>query len=345
VSAPRTLRDVTELVGGELEGSADAVISGVATLADAQAGDLTFLANPRYRAQVAETAATAILMVPGASCPESLAVIRVDDPYAALQKVAQWFDPGPPAVEIGIHPSAVVAPDAVLGEDVGIGPHCVVEAGVHIGDRTRIAASAYVGPDARIGCDGYVHPSAYVGRGCRLGDRVIVQPGAVIGSDGFGYAWVEGAFHRIPQVGIVVVEDDVEIGANACIDRATLGVTRIGRGVKIDNLVQIAHNVSIGENAALAAQCGIAGSSRVGPGVRLGGQAGLGGHLEVGAGAQVAARGGVIGNIAAGLTVSGYPARPHSESMRAEAALRRLPELLRRVRALERDRDSSEKKP
>jgi UDP-3-O-[3-hydroxymyristoyl] glucosamine N-acyltransferase len=202
-----------------------------------------------------------------------------------------------------------------------------------------------VGAGAVIGGDGYLHARAYVGRRCVLGDRVVLQPGAVVGSDGFGYAFVDGAYRRIPQLGIVEIGDDVEIGANACIDRATLGATRIARGTKIDNLVQIAHNVAIGEHGALAAQSGVAGSTRLGKGVRLGGQAGLVGHLRVGDGVQVGAQAGVIGDIPAGVTVSGYPARPHSEAMRAEAALRRLPDLARRVRALEKSRDRNEKRP
>jgi UDP-3-O-[3-hydroxymyristoyl] glucosamine N-acyltransferase len=207
--------------------------------------------------------------------------------------------------------------------------------GARLGARTRVGAGTVIDEEATLGADCYVYPRVYVGRGCRLGDRVIVHAGVVIGSDGFGYAPVEGAYRKVPQLGTVIVEDDVEIGANACIDRATFGATRIGRGTKIDNLVQVAHNVAIGEHSALAAQAGVAGSTRLGKGVQLGGQAGLVGHLKVGDGARVAAQAGVIGDIAAGETVSGYPARPHREALRVQAYLRKLPEIARRLRALE----------
>ncbi|NNE43755.1 MAG: UDP-3-O-(3-hydroxymyristoyl)glucosamine N-acyltransferase [Gemmatimonadetes bacterium] len=344
-SAGRSVAEIAKIVGGALEGSPDVSVRGVAGLHEADAGDLTFLANEKYRGAVAETRASAILVTPGVDCPPRLAVIRVDDPYAALQRVVQLFDPGPPPVEAGVHPTAVVHPEAELAADVAVGPWAVIERGVRIGARTRIGASAYLAPGVQIGEDGYLFPRVYIGRDCRVGDRVILQPGVVIGSDGFGYAPVEGRYHRIPQIGVVVIEDDVEVGANSCIDRATLGETRIGRGTKIDNLVQIAHNVAVSENVVMAAQSGVAGSTKIGSGVQVGGQAGIAGHVRVGDGAKLGAQAGIVGDIAAGSTVSGYPARPHTEVMRASAALRRLPELLRRVRALESNSDQSEKKP
>jgi len=340
VTAPleRTAAEIAVHVGGELEGAPETAVRTVAGIEEAEPGALTFLAHPRYRAALEGTRASVILLPPDVPCPEGLTAIRVADPYGALQRVLEWFDPGPPAVARGVHPTAVVDPGAELAPDVAIGPHAVVEAGARLGARTVVGAGGYVGEDARLGEDCYLHPHAYVGRRCVLGARVILQPAAVVGSDGFGYVFVEGRYRRIPQVGTVVIGDDVEIGANACIDRATLGVTRIERGTKIDNLVQVAHNVAIAEDSALAAQSGVAGSTRIGKRVRLGGQAGLSGHLRIGDGAQVGAQAGVIGDIPPGVTVSGYPARPHHEAMRAEAALRRLPDLARRVRALEQER-------
>lgn len=331
----RTLAEVAARVGGTLEGSPDVRIGAVAGLEEAGPGDLTFFAHPRYRAALAATRAGAVLAPPDEPCPEGIAVVRVADPHLALQRVLEWFDPGPPAVAPGVHPTAVVHGSAELGEGVAVGPHAVVEASARLGARTTVGAGCYVGEGAELGPECYLYPHAYVGRGCVLGARVVLQPSAVVGSDGFGYAFTEGRYRRIPQLGIVVLGDDVEIGANACIDRATLGQTRIERGTKIDNLVQVAHNVAIGEDSALAAQSGVAGSTRLGKRVRLGGQAGLVGHIRVGDGAQAGAQAGVIGDIPPGVTVSGYPARPHQEAMRAEAAVRRLPELARRVRALE----------
>lgn len=345
MSAERTAAEVAAHVGGTLEGPPDAVIRAVAGIEEAGPGDLTFLAHPRYRPALEGTRASVILAPPGVPCPPELAVVRVADPYRALQRVLEWFDPGPPRVPPGAHPTAVVDPTAELAAGVAIGPHAVVEAGARLGARAVVGAGCYVGEAAVLGEDCYLHPHAHVGRRCVLGDRVILQPAAVVGSDGFGYAFVEGRYRRIPQIGIVVIGDDVEIGANACIDRATLGATRIERGTKIDNLVQVAHNVAIAEDSALAAQSGVAGSTRLGKRVRLGGQAGLGGHLRIGDGAQVGAQAGVIGDVPPGVTVSGYPARPHREAMRAEAALRRLPELARRVRALEERRDGSGEQP
>jgi UDP-3-O-[3-hydroxymyristoyl] glucosamine N-acyltransferase len=309
---------------------------GIAGIEEAGEGDLTFLGHPRYRAELAATKATAVLAAPGVICPDRLEVIRTQDPYGALAKALELFDPGPPELAPGIHASAIVNSSAELGDDVRVGPHAVIEGGVRIGKSSRIHAGAFLGGTARLGEACVLLPGVYVGRGCVLGNRVLVQPHAVIGSDGFGYAPVDGVLRRIPQLGIVEVGDDVEIGANACIDRATMGATRIGRGTKIDNLVQIAHNVVIGENSVLAAQVGIAGSTKVGRGVRFGGQAGLVGHLRIGDLASIGAQAGVIGDVPAKETVSGYPARPHREALRIEAELHGLAELRRRVRALEK---------
>ena len=329
-----TLGEIAEAVGGTLEGPPDRMLHGVAGLEEAGEQHLSFLANPRYRAALATTKAGAVLVAPGWPCPEGLACVRTPDPYAALVIVLSRFDPGLPAVD-GVHASAVVDATAEVAMDAGLGPHVVVGPRARIGARSRAAAGCVIGPGATIGEDSYLYPNVVIGRDCVVGNRVVIHPGTVLGSDGFGYAPVDGAYRKVPQIGIVLVEDDVEIGANTCIDRATFGATRIGRGTKIDNLVQIAHNVAIGENSALAAQSGVAGSARLGRGVVLGGQAGLIGHVRIGDGAQVAAQAGVIGSVPPGETVSGYPARPHREALRAAATLRKLPEWEQRIRALE----------
>jgi UDP-3-O-[3-hydroxymyristoyl] glucosamine N-acyltransferase len=329
------LCDLARHVGGTLEGSPEVRIRGIAGIEEAGEGDLTFLGHPKYKAELAVTKATAVLVAPGVLCPERLEVIRTKDPYGALAKALELFDPGPPELAPGVHASAVVAGSAELGEDVRVGPHAVIEHGVRVGGSSRIHAGVFLGTGVVLGEGCILLPGVYVGRDCVLGNHVRVQPGAVIGSDGFGYAPIDGVLHRIPQLGIVELGDDVEIGANACIDRATMGATRIGRGTKIDNLVQIAHNVAIGENSVLAAQVGIAGSTKVGRGVRFGGQAGLVGHLRIGDGVSIGAQAGVIGDIPPAETVSGYPARPHREALRIEAELHGLSELRRRVRALE----------
>jgi UDP-3-O-[3-hydroxymyristoyl] glucosamine N-acyltransferase len=336
-----SLLEIAKHVGGELSGSPDISVRGVAGLEEAEEDELSFLHHPKYRAALSDTRAAAVLVAPDVDCPSRLAAIRVPDPYAAVSSVLVLFDPGPPDV-VGVHPTAVVDPDAELARDAALGPHVVVEAGARIGARSRIGAGSHVSADAVLGEDCYLFPRVFVGRGCVLGNRVRVHPGAVIGADGFGYAHIDGEYRKIPQLGIVELADDVEIGANACIDRATVGKTTLGRGTKIDNLVQIAHNVAIAEGAALAAQSGVAGSTHIGKGVRLGGQAGLVGHITIGDGASIGAQAGVIGDIPAGITVSGYPARPHGDAMRIEAAVRRLPELARRLRALEKDRGTNQ---
>jgi len=341
-----TLAEVAQAVGGTLEGPGDRVVRGVAGLEEAGPDEVSFLAGRRYAGALATTRAGAVLVAAGVECPASLARVRTPDPYAALVVLLGRFDPGPPAIE-GVHPTAIVDPDAALAPGVGLGPHVVVGRGARVGARTRVGAGTVIGEDAAVGADAYLYPGVHVGRRCVLGDRVVVHAGAVIGSDGFGYAQVGGTYRKVPQLGIVLVGDDVEIGANTCIDRGTFGATSIGRGTKIDNLVQVAHNVAIGEHSALAAQCGLAGSARLGKGVRVGGQAGIAGHFRVADGAQVAGQAGVTGPVGAGETVSGYPARPHREALRTLAHLQQLPDLARRVRALERrgiadERDEAE---
>jgi UDP-3-O-[3-hydroxymyristoyl] glucosamine N-acyltransferase len=329
------LGELAVLVGGELEGDADLVIRGVAGIREAEPGEITFVANPRYEAFVPDTRASAILA--GRKLHATIPLIRTDDPYFAYFQVLNLFA-GDTASRYprGIHPQAAVDPGARIGADVSIGPFCHIAAGAVIGDGTTLVGGVHVGERAQIGARCLIYSHVTIREDCRIGDRVILQPGVVVGSDGFGYAKNGAVHHKVPQVGCVVIEDDVEVGANSCIDRATTGETRIKRGSKIDNLVQIAHNVVLGENVVLAAQVGISGSTEVGNDVVMGGQSGASGHVTIGDRAVVAARGAVTKSVPANTVVSGYPAREHSVARRILAHTAMLPELFKRVRDLER---------
>lgn len=342
-----TLGALAERIGARLVGDAAVSISGVSGIREAAPGEITFVANPRYLHYLAETRASAVIVGDGVA-DSPVPCLIVPDPYRAYLEVLQMFSRPPDQPPTGIDPSAIVSPRARLGENLAIGPYVVIEDDVEIGDGTIVMAGCYLGPRSKIGAHCRFFPHVVLREETTVGDRVILHPGVVLGSDGFGYAF-DGKVHRkIPQMGRVVVEDDVEIGANSAVDRATTGVTRIGRGTKIDNLVHIAHNVEIGELSILCAQAGISGSTRLGRGVTLAGQAGLVGHIEIGDGARVGAQGGVTKSVPAGETVSGYPATNHGRASRMYAALRHLPETLRtireleaRVRALERARDAA----
>ena len=329
------LGELAVLVGGQLQGDADLVIYGAAGIREAKPGEITFLANSRYEEFVAETHASAILTAQDVNA--SIPLIRTDNPYYAYFQVLNLFA-GDNAERYprGVHPQAVVDPSATLGRDVCIGPFCHVGAGVAIGDGTTLISGVFVGEGVHIGSGCLIYPHVTIREACAIGNRVILQPGVVVGSDGFGYARQGAVYHKIPQVGRVVIEDDVEIGANACIDRATTGETRVGRGTKIDNLVQVAHNVAIGEDTVIAAQAGISGSTVIGDGVTMGGQVGVVGHVTVGDSVTVGAQAGVTKSVPPGTVVSGYPAREHSVARRIYAHIAMLPDLFKRVKQLER---------
>lgn len=333
-----TIAEIARRLNGEVEGDGSRVVRGVADIRNATENDLSFAANVRYAADVAATRAAAVLVARAWNKPAgSTTLIRVDDPDRAFAEATGMFAPPPPPVVPGVHPGAVVAKGVELGEGVSVGPLCVVEAGARIGARTVLRANVYVGHEARIGCDGLLYPFSSVRERCVIGDRVILHNGAVIGSDGFGYAVnAQGVRTKIAQIGIVEMGDDVEIGANTTVDRARFGKTRIGNGVKIDNLVQIGHNVVIKDHAVIVAQVGIAGSTEVGARVVMAGQSGAAGHLVIGDGATIAGRAGVVKDVPPGEVWRGMPARPIREVMRAEAAMLRLPELSRKVAELEK---------
>lgn len=329
-----TLGALADALDATLEGDAGRVVTGVAALDAAGPDDVSFLVDPRYGGQATASRAAAIVVPEGLQVTGP-ALLRVRHGPQALIRLLTIFHPRTPA-PAGVHASAVVSPTARVDDSASVGPLAVVEADAVIGPRVRIHALAYVGAAAEIGEDSEIHPGVVLGGGVRLGRRVIVYAGAVIGADGFGYTF-DGTGHRkIPQVGTVVLEDDVEIGANAAVDRATLGATIVRRGTKVDNLVQIGHNVEIGEHSILVAQVGISGSCRLGRGVILGGQVGVADHLTVGDGVMVAAQSGVAGHVAAGAKVLGTPARPLMQAKRIYAAETHLPDLGRRLRDLER---------
>ena len=328
------LRELAARLECVLEGDGDIDVARVATLEQAGSGDLTFLANPKYASQLRETRASAVIVgvaVQGAPC----AMLRTKNPYLAFALAAQALYPSA-RPEAGVHPTAIVAPDAVVGNDVSVGPYVVIGSGARIGARTIIKAHSVIGDGAFIGMDCLVHTRVTVRERVIIGAGVVIQDGAVIGSDGFGFATREDGTHeKIPQVATVVIEDDVEIGANTTIDRPAVGETRIHAGTKIDNLVQIAHGVVIGKNSLLAAQVGVAGSSVLGEHVMLGGQSGVTGHVTVGDRAKAGAKTGIIGNVPADAFVSGYPDMDNLEWRKSFAVFRRLPEMRKRLADLE----------
>ena len=330
-----TVAEIARELDGKLEGEGAAPITGLAGLAEAAAGDITFLSNPRYAPAAASTGASAVIVNRNwdGKCP--CAVIRVPDADSAFARVAALLGRGPVDQDPGVHPTAVIAEDACLGSDVRVGPYAVIERGVTIGDRTQIGAGCVLGRETVVGEECRLYPRVTTREYTKIGDRVTIHNGTVVGSDGFGYARDDAGWKKIPQVGTVEIGDDVEIGANVTIDRARFGKTTVGNGVKIDNLVQIAHNVRIGEHSAIAAQTGISGSTVIGRNVQIGGQAGLAGHLTVGDSSVIGAQAGVTKDVPAGTFVSGYPAMPHRKARRLHAHMMRLPVLKERVDALE----------
>lgn len=330
-----TVEEIARKLGGQVEGNGGLEIRAVAGLRDAREGDLAFLSNPRYAGLMKETAASAVLVNAGWSGSTPATLIRVASADAAFAQVALWLGRLPVAFKPGIHPTAVIADTARLGSEVTVGPHCVIEAGAVIGDRTVLVAQCYVGHECTVGRDCRFYPHVTLREYSRVGSRTIIHNGAVIGSDGFGYAKEGPHWKKIPQVGIVVIGDDVEIGANTTIDRARFGETRIGNGAKIDNLVQVAHNVTIGDDTAIAAQTGIAGSSQVGARVQLAGQVGMAGHLKVGDDSIVLAQAGLTKDVPAKSIMGGTPAATVDEWHKAQALIGRLPHLRKRVGELE----------
>ncbi len=332
-----TVDALAALVGGQVVGTPGAgiPITGVASLAEAIEGQIAFFGNPKYGAALRASKASAVLVPLDFEGDTAAIQIKVANPSLAFARVLESFVPPPIAFPPGVHPSAVVAADAELGEGVSIQPFVVVEPGARVGRGSFLGAHSYVGHGVTIGADCRIHPNVTLREGCILGDRVILHSGTVVGSDGFGYETLNGRHVKIPQTGIVQIDDDVEIGANTAIDRARFGKTWIQEGAKIDNLVQIAHNVVIGKHSIIVSQTGISGSSRLGQYVTLAGQVGLVGHIEIGDHGVIAAKSGVSKNVPKEEVWFGYPATKLSEQKERLANINRLSKLFARVKTLE----------
>jgi UDP-3-O-[3-hydroxymyristoyl] glucosamine N-acyltransferase len=330
----KTLKELAEFLGGTVRGDETCRVNGLAPLEAAGPDKITFLANPKYASKVADTAAGAVLMAPGGE-GYGRNVIEVPNPYLSFAKLLTLFyvQPHPP---LGIMPEACIGIGVSLGEDISIYPGAVIGDHATVGDRCVIYPGAVLYPGSSVGDDTTIHANAVIRERCRIGKRCVIQPGAVIGSDGFGYAPDGSGYYPIPQIGIVVLEDDVEIGANSCIDRAALEVTLIRRGTKLDNLVQIAHNCQIGEDCMIVSQVGISGSTKIGNHVTLAGQVGVAGHLSIGDNVIVGAQSGVPGSLPANAGYSGTPAIPHKEWLKSMAVVSNLPDLKKKVSTLEK---------
>lgn len=330
------LIELAERTGAQLEGDGDLEISGAAGLDIAEPGEITFLANPRYTPQVETTRASAIFLAEEVEIKRDITALRVKDPYLAYTRTLRMFHPEP-TFESFIHKSAVIDPTVRLPNKLFVGAHAVVGRNVCIGEGVRIYPNVTIYDDVEIGTDSVIHSGASIREGTRLGERVVIYNNTVIGSDGFGYAKDENAhWLKIPQTGCVVLEDDVEIGAGSTIDRASVGETRISRGVKIDNQVQVGHSSSVGEDTLLCGQVGLAGSTHVGRRVILAGQVGVGGHVRIGDDAVLMAQAGVFYDVPSGKILSGgIPAFEHRDSLKTMSVIRKLPQLARTVRSLE----------
>lgn len=330
-----TARHVAELVGGVVQGDAEAPVHGVAPIDRATSGHLTFLASAKYAPLFATCSASVALVTPAlADTPGGVSArVVVDQPQEAMLRLLPLLFT-PPIRRPGVDATARIGRGVVLGAEVTIGPYVVIGDGARIADRAQLDAHVVVGEGVEIGEDTHLFPHVTVYAGTMVGRRVVAHSGVRLGSDGFGFVFAKGTHQKIPHVGRCIIEDDVEIGANTTIDRGSIDDTVIGAGTKIDNLVMIAHNVRVGRLCLIVAQTGISGSTRLGDGCVIGGQAGIAGHLQIGDRARVGAQAGVIGDVPAGETWSGYPARPHREALRAQSALFKLAGMMRRLEKL-----------
>lgn len=330
---------IAPLIGGKIEGESSTQVSNFGKIESALPGDLAFLANPKYEAHAYTTQAS-ILLVSNDFVPKhpiAATLIRVADPYAALAQLMQLVEAQQTPIPTGVSPQASISPEAELGEGCYVAPFAVIEAGAKLAAGVQIHAFAYVGRDVTIGEKTIIYPHVTLYKGVQIGARCILHAGSVIGADGFGFAPQADGYHKIPQLGGVILEDDVEVGANTCIDRAVMGNTIIRKGVKLDNLVQIAHNCSVGEHTVMASQVGLAGSSNIGSWCRFGGQVGIGGHITIGDQVEMGGQTGVISNVPSGKVLMGSPGIPLRDAMRSFVLQPKLPDMYRRLQALEKE--------
>ncbi|MCX5681607.1 MAG: UDP-3-O-(3-hydroxymyristoyl)glucosamine N-acyltransferase [Candidatus Omnitrophica bacterium] len=339
----KTLKEIAQYLGGEVQGDGNVVINGISGIKEARTGDITFVANIKYLPLIENTNATAIITPRDINAP-GRNLILVDNPSFAFAQIASLVIGEQGHQVQGIHPTAIIAPDTKIGKNVCIGAYTVIESKAVIGDDAIIYSNCFIGHETVLGEKCLIYPNVVIRERLKIGSNVIVHSGTVIGSDGFGFTDVEGIHHKIPQVGTVIIEDDVEIGANVTIDRARFDKTFIGKGTKIDNLVQIAHNVIIGRNCIIVSQTGISGSVEVKDGAILAGQSGIAGHLTIGEGAIVAAQAGVTKSVQPKTMVSGYPAKPHEIAKKVNAALQRLPEYVKTINDLKHKVEALEEK-
>jgi len=326
-----SLAQIAQLIEGQLSGDASFEISSIARLDEARAGDITLVANQHYLKKWEASSASAFIVYQDFPATERN-IIRVAQPFQAFYKIAAFFHKSHETLTPGIHPTAIIGEGTVLGEDISIGPSVVIGRDCKIGSHVKIHPGVVISDGVTVGEGSIIYQNVTIREDCRVGKNVIIHCGVVIGSDGFGFHKENNVFKKIPQLGFVIIEDDVEIGANCTIDRATVGTTRIGKGTKLDNLIQVGHNVVIGENTVIAAQTGIAGSTKIGDEVMMGGQVGLKDHIEVGDHAILGAQCGVTKSVPPNTMVSGYPAREHLKAKREEAIIRKLPELYKTIR-------------
>lgn len=334
------LVELAECLGAVLEGDASLEVERVNSLDQARMGELSFLSSDRYRSLLEQSQATAVLVPADFEGSASCALLRVKNPDRSFGEAALLFYKPPPVPVIGIHPSAVVADDVVMGKDVSVGPNCTIESHVKLGDGVVIGSNSVIGYGSQLGDEVLLHASVTLREFSKVGDRVIIHSGTVIGSDGFGYSVEpDGSRRKIPQIGIVMIEDDVEIGSNVSVDRARFGKTVIGRGTKIDNLVQIAHNVTIGPDSVLCGQVGVAGSTKIGTKTILAGQVGVAGHLTVGDRVIANAKTGIVNDIDEGAHVMGMPAVTQKEFQRGYLGMLKLGALREKIRKIEKQID------
>lgn len=333
-----TAKQIAEFLGGTVDGNGDAAVHTFAKIEEGVPGALSFLSNVKYTQYLYSTKSSVVLVNKDfkPEQPVSATLVRVDNAYESLAKLMSLYASMKPA-RTGISSLASVSEKARIGNNVYIGPFAVIEEGTVIGDNTRIYPHVTIGEGASVGSDCIIYPHVTVYYGCKIGNRCILHAGSVVGADGFGFAPTPNGYNKIPQIGIVELEDDVEIGANTCIDRSTMGRTVVHKGVKLDNLVQVAHNVEVGENTVISAQTGIAGSSKIGSWCMIGGQSGISGHITVGNKVNIAAKTGVISSINDGDTIMGYPSFGYRNFLRSSLIFRELPELNKTILKLQKE--------